>query len=142
MRTNSARTVGTGGEEKSKEELLGEVEQLLSNAIHGTLSESYRVCGNHTCRCHGAGPKHGPYVYLSYRNGEGKMVRCYVPNSGHEAARAGIRAHELLAEQLRKLCELNRVEMLARAKMLDQSAPPPSEPPFSGERMARGEETG
>ena len=49
----------------TRQRLLEEIEQLARRAIHGTLSESYRTCGNPRCRCHAQGPKHGPHLYIS-----------------------------------------------------------------------------
>jgi hypothetical protein len=59
----------------TRQRLLEEIEQLARRAIYGTLSESYRTCGNPRCRCHAQGPKHGPHLYISYRGEGGKNQR-------------------------------------------------------------------
>ena len=38
----------------TRQRLLEQIEQLARHAIYGTLSESYRTCGNPRCRCHRA----------------------------------------------------------------------------------------
>ena len=39
----------------TRQRLLEQIEQLARHAIYGTLSESYRTCGNPRCRCHAQG---------------------------------------------------------------------------------------
>jgi hypothetical protein len=51
-------------------------------AIFGTSSETYRTCGHPGCHCHGAGPKHGPHLQVSYRGEQGKTTGYYVPKGG------------------------------------------------------------
>jgi hypothetical protein len=45
--------------------LLSQIKQLAQTAIYGSLSESFRRCGNPGCRCHHGGPKHGPHLNIS-----------------------------------------------------------------------------
>ena len=59
--------------------LLAEIERLAGTVIFGTISETYRTCGNAGCRCHGEGPKHGPHLYVSFRGDAGKTTGYYVP---------------------------------------------------------------
>ena len=60
--------------------LLSQIKQLAQAAIYGSLSETYRRCGNPNCRCHHGGPKHGPHLYISYRGKTGKTTGYYVPH--------------------------------------------------------------
>jgi len=102
----------------SRRRLLAEIEQLARRAIHGTLSESYRTCGNPRCRCHDRGPKHGPNLYISYRGENGKTTGYYVPKAAETEVRRGVAAWSELQMQLRKLAALNKDRALqpARAK--------------------------
>jgi hypothetical protein len=96
--------------------LLAEIERLAGTAIFGTLSETYRTCGNAGCRCHGAGPKHGPHLYVSFRGDAGKTTGYYVPKSAHTSIRDGVDAWQALSRVLRELAELNKEEALAKAR--------------------------
>lgn len=96
--------------------LLEEVTRLASQAVFGTASQSYRCCGNPGCRCHGAGPKHGPHLYVSYRGEAGKTTGYYVPKAAHHEIRQGISAWQRLQQRLRQVAELNAQRALDRAR--------------------------
>ena len=96
-------------------ELLREIESLSRAAIFGSASETYRTCGNPGCRCHGAGPKHGPHVYVKFREA-GKTGGYYVPEAAHADIRAGIEAWRTLQLRLRELADLNKDRVLERAR--------------------------
>jgi hypothetical protein len=96
--------------------LLKEIARLARIAVFGTPSESYRCCGNPTCRCHGAGPKHGPHLYISYRGELGRTTGYYVPEAAHEEIRGGIEAWQKLQQKLRAVAEVNAQRALDRAR--------------------------
>ena len=87
--------------------LVHRLASLAQRAIFGTLSESYRTCGQPSCRCH-AGEKHGPHLYVSFRGPEGKTTGYYVPPELAEATRVGMAAWQELQALLRDLAEKNR----------------------------------
>ena len=60
-----------------RRKLLGEIARLAEIAIFGTLSETYRTCGQAGCHCQGDGPKHGPHLNVSYRGEKGKTTGYY-----------------------------------------------------------------
>ena len=62
-----------------RRKLLGEIARLAEIAIFGTLSETYRTCGQAGCHCQGDGPKHGPHLNVSYRGEKRKTTGYYVP---------------------------------------------------------------
>ena len=101
----------------SRQRLLEEIEELARRAIHGTLSESYRTCGNPGCRCHRQGPKHGPNLYISYRGENGKTTGYYVPKAAESEVRRGVEAWSQLQMQLRKLATLNKHRALKAARV-------------------------
>ena len=71
--------------ERKRKELLRAVRRLAQRAIFGTASSTLRCCGNPGCRCHHGGPKHGPHVYVSYRDrAAGKTAGYYVPQAVQE----------------------------------------------------------
>ena len=94
--------------------LLAEVRRLANQALIGSVSETYRTCGNPDCRCHKGGPKHGPHVYVSYRGDAGKTTGYYVPTAARSSIRRGIAAWRTLQKRLRELAKLNKLQALAR----------------------------
>ena len=99
-----------------RRQLLAQIEQLARRAIHGTLTESYRTCGNPRCRCHGKGPKHGPHLYVSYRGETGKTTGYYVPKAAENQVRHGVDAWNQLQKQLRQLATLNKQRALSATR--------------------------
>ena len=56
--------------------------------VQGGLSETSRRCGKSTCQCRDdASARHGPHLYLTYRD-EGESRSLYVPLEHAEAAHA------------------------------------------------------
>jgi hypothetical protein len=90
--------------------LVRKLVSLARQILFGTLSETYRTCGQPNCRCH-QGEKHGPHVYLSFRGSAGKTTGYYVPQDLSEPTRAGIAAWHEAQDVLRQLAELNRQEL-------------------------------
>lgn len=86
---------------------LRKLEALAERALFGTLSESYRTCGQPGCRCH-QGQKHGPHLYVSFRGAGGKTTGYYVPQDLAKEVREGIAAWHELQARLRDLAEKNR----------------------------------
>lgn len=108
MTHNSTRT-------ERRNQLLREIERLGRVAVFGTLSETYRACGSPGCRCHGPGPKHGPYLTVSYRDA-GKTTGYSVPKDAETGIREGIEAWRDLQQCLRELAEINKDHVLERAR--------------------------
>ena len=102
-----------------RRKLLDEIASLAEIAIFGTLSETYRTCGQAGCHCQGAGPKHGPHLNVSYRGEKGKTTGYYVPKAAQEATRQGVAAWQKMQESLRELAELNKDRNLRRAREAD-----------------------
>ena len=56
--------------------------------VQGGLSETSRRCGKRTCACaHEATARHGPHLYLTYRE-DGASRSLYVPAAHADVARA------------------------------------------------------
>jgi uncharacterized protein DUF6788 len=97
--------------------LLRQIRHLAQVAIYGSLSETYRRCGNPGCRCHHGGPKHGPHLYISYRGKNGKTTGYYVPHQAEAQIRQGVDAWSQLQDRLRELAHLNKESLIpAKAK--------------------------
>ncbi len=91
-----------------RERLLQEITELAPQALLGSLSETYRRCGNRNCRCHTGGPKHGPHLYLSYRGPAGKTTGYYVPEAAHAAVRKGVETWARVQACLRQIGIANK----------------------------------
>ena len=102
-----------------RRKLLQEVARLAEVAVFGTLSETYRTCGNAGCHCLSGGPKHGPHLNISYRGEAGKTTGYYVPKGAEQATREGVAAWQKLQECLRELAKLNKERNLQRAREAD-----------------------
>jgi hypothetical protein len=98
-------------------QLLRQIRQLAQMAIYGSLSETYRRCGNPDCRCHHGGPKHGPHLYISHRGKTGKTTGYYVPHHAEAQIPQGVGAWSELQDRLRELAALNKERLIpAKAK--------------------------
>jgi len=97
----------------ARRQLLSKIRQLAQTAIYGSLSETYRCCGNPNCRCHHGGPKHGPHLYISYRGKNGKTTGYYVPAQHQAQIRQAVQAWAQLQQHLRQLAELNKAAILS-----------------------------
>ena len=65
-----------------------------TSMVQGGLSESSRRCGKSTCQCHRDPTyRHGPHLYLTYRD-DGESRSLYVPPEQADVARA---AHDAWA---------------------------------------------
>lgn len=99
-----------------REKILRDVTALADIVVFGTLADTYRTCGNPHCRCHHGGDKHGPFLQLTYRGASGKTEGHYVLKAAHEEIRAGVAAWHSVQEKLRELAELNKEDILERAR--------------------------
>ena len=96
----------------TRQQLLQEIVPLARQAIHGSLSETYRTCGNPGCRCHHGGPKHGPHLYISYRGASGKTTGYYVPKTKEPRIRQGVESWAALQDRLHQIATLNKGRLL------------------------------
>src|SRR6266487_1675165 len=88
-----------------RRKLLREIARLAEIAIFGTLSETYRTCGQAGCHCQGDGPKHGPHLNVSYRGEKGKTTGYYVPKGAQQATRQWVDASPTTQQYLLALPE-------------------------------------
>jgi hypothetical protein len=100
-----------------RSQLLRKIAELSRKAIYGTLSETFRTCGNPRCRCHHGGPKHGPHLYISHRGATGKTTGYYVPKAAEAKVRDGVEAWSELQAHLHSIAALNKERIIpAKAK--------------------------
>lgn len=101
--------------------LLRDIMQYSKTAIFGSLSESYRTCGTPSCRCHREGPKHGPNLFVSWRE-DGKTRANYIPKAAESAVRDSVAAWWELQARLRELADMNKMVLLDKARSESKGA--------------------
>jgi hypothetical protein len=101
-----------------REKAIAKLLELAPLILVGSASETYRTCGTETCRCHTTGPKHGPHMYVNYKNEQGRTTGYYVPMALQQAVRDGLAAWKKFQTQAKKVAQLNKEAMDAchRAK--------------------------
>ena len=82
--------------------------ELAPQMLLGSSSQTYRTCGNASCRCHRSGPKHGPHVYVNYQGEDGRTTGYYVPQTLHERVPGGLAAWREFYALSKAIAELNR----------------------------------
>jgi hypothetical protein len=95
-----------------RDRLVREIQALAPQALLGSVSKTYRRCGNRKCRCHSGGPKHGPHLYVSYRGPAGKTTGYYVPEATRAAVRSGVEAWKRIQACLRELSADNKERLI------------------------------
>jgi hypothetical protein len=93
--------------------LLRELNQCARRMMFGTVSETYRTCGQRGCRCH-QGEKHGPFTQISYRGRSGKTTGYHVPRGLEERVKEAVSAWHRFQEIAREIAELNREQEWSR----------------------------
>jgi hypothetical protein len=62
-------------------------------AVPGTLAEVRLRCGTPSCGCHrDPALRHGPHLYVKYRNRERRSTAVYVPRSAETEVRSAVAA--------------------------------------------------
>jgi hypothetical protein len=98
--------------------LLGSIQALAQIAVQGTLVEVMLRCGKRSCGCHvDPARRHGPALYLKFRNPAGRSTSIYVPRRHEAQARRAVEAWERMAQLLRELTRDNRDALSALVKI-------------------------
>jgi hypothetical protein len=91
--------------------------------LHASLVERFLKCGKANCRCHAAGPKHGPFYYLNRCFGPGQVQSLFLKSPQQlEQARLGVAAYAQVLALLDELSQLNK-ELLRRGETLTGATP-------------------
>lgn len=95
-----------------REALLERIGALTPLAIQGSLVEVMLRCGTAGCACQ-KDPvrRHGPHLYLKYRNAEGRSTSLYIPRSHEAQAREGVEAWGQIGQLLQQISHQNRAEL-------------------------------
>jgi hypothetical protein len=88
--------------------LLRELESLTPKLLFGSISTTFKTCGQARCACHSDPERrHGPYVHVGYRRG-GRTESYNVPAAQQAQVREGVEAWRRLQEIAHELAERNR----------------------------------
>jgi hypothetical protein len=98
---------------KRRDKAVERLHELASKMLFGSASETYRTCGEPNCRCHSTGPKHGPHMYVNYRDDSGRTTGYYVPVALQERVREGLAAWKQFRELAKEVAFLNEEIMRA-----------------------------
>lgn len=108
---------------RSRERLHRRLEQLAAFAVPGTLVEVHLRCGTASCGCHrDPDRRHGPHVYLKFRDPEGRATALYVPRAHAREAKQAVRAWRQLRHTLGALGQLNRQALRTRLRRRTHAA--------------------
>lgn len=102
---------------RSQVALLQRMTRLAKVAIPGTLVEVLLRCGTKSCGCHrDPARRHGPHLYLKFRDADGRSRGIYLPRTHAAEARRGVRAWSQLWETSVALGEFNRQALHQRLR--------------------------
>ena len=92
-----------------KRRLLQSFQNLGEMAVPGTLVEVMMRCGKAACGCRkDPSRRHGPHLYLKYRNEEGRQTALYIPRSHEREVRKAVEAWSKMREAIAHLGHENR----------------------------------
>ena len=92
-----------------KSRLLRSFQDLGEMAVPGTLVEVMMRCGKAACGCRkDPSRRHGPHLYLKYRNEEGRQTALYIPRSHEREVRKAVEAWSKMREAMADLGQENR----------------------------------
>jgi hypothetical protein len=102
---------------RSRTALLQHLARLAEFAVQGSLVEVYLRCGTASCGCHrDPARRHGPHLYLKFRDSEGRSTGMYIPRTHAKEARRAVAAWSELWETIVALGELNRRALRERVR--------------------------
>ncbi len=91
---------------------------LPPEILHASLIERFMKCGKANCHCHGSGPKHGPFFYLSRCFAKGRVQSLLLKSPDQiEQARHSLAAYAQVHEVLDQISQINH-ELLRRGEPL------------------------
>ena len=102
---------------KKRAALLGHIGRQAASAVQGSLAEVYVRCGSPSCACHRDPEKrHGPHLYLKYKDPRGRSTGMYVPREHEAEMRRAVEAWAELRESIVAVAQLNRGELHERLR--------------------------
>lgn len=97
--------------------MLQNIQNLGEMAVPGTLVEVMMRCGKASCGCRNdRSRRHGPHLYLKYRNEEGRQTALYIPRSHEREVRKAVEAWSKMREAMTQLGQENRKALAKRLR--------------------------
>jgi hypothetical protein len=86
-------------------------------AVPGTLVEVFLKCGTPSCGCHrDPARRHGPHLYLKFRDLDGRATSLYVPRAQAATVRRAVQAWRDLWDTSVAVGDLNRQALRTRLR--------------------------
>lgn len=93
----------------AKTQTLKRLQVLGERALQGTLVEVMLRCGKAACGCRkDPSRRHGPHLYLKFRDEKGRSTGLYIPRSHEREVRKAVQAWSLMWESMVELSHQNR----------------------------------
>lgn len=106
----------------TKTQLLRRIQTLSESAVPGTLAEVMLRCGKPSCACRNdPSRRHGPHLYLKFRDENGRYTSVYIPRSHEQEVRRGVEAWSKLREAVNELGQNNRKALANRLRKRHKS---------------------
>ena len=91
-------------------------------ALPGTLVEVMLRCGKQACGCRNdPSRRHGPHLYLKFRDENGRYTSLYIPRSHEAEVRRGVEAWSKMREAMVELGHHNRKALSKRLRQRPRS---------------------
>ena len=102
---------------RSTAKLLHQLQALGDHAIQGNLVDVMVTCGTATCGCHkDPSRRHGPHLYLRFRDLNGRSRSMYVPRSHEKEMREAVEAWGRMWQLMLELSQMNREALRERLR--------------------------
>lgn len=94
-----------------------QIQSLAAHAIQGTLVEVMLRCGTPSCGCHqDPSRRHGPHLYLKFRDEQGKSTSLYIPRDNEREIRKAVLAWSRMWQVMVELSHRNRQALKQRLR--------------------------
>jgi len=102
---------------RSPTRLLRQLQALAGRAIQGTLVEVMLRCGTPSCGCHqDPRRRHGPHLYLKFRDERGKSTSLYIPRDHEREIRQAVESWSRMWQAMVELSHRNRQSLKERLR--------------------------
>lgn len=97
--------------------LLRQLQGLAQRAIQGTLVEVMLRCGTPSCGCHqNPARRHGPHLYLKFKDPDGRSTSLYIPRTHEREARQAVEGWSRMWQSMLSLGQRNRRALAQRLR--------------------------
>ena len=102
---------------RPQSKLIRRLQDLAERAIQGTLVEVMLRCGTPSCGCHqDPSRRHGPHLYLKFRDANGRSTSLYSPRRRERELREAVAAWSRMWQTMLQLSHHNREALKKRLR--------------------------